>query len=164
MRTPFREFGRTVLSHPAGWIASGAGCGFSPVAAGTVGSVVALLPWLALRELAWPYYVLALLLAFALGVWAASWVIRRIRVEDPSVVVWDEFIGLWIALTAAPRGWGWVALGFGLFRLFDIWKPWPVSWADNHVHGGLGAMLDDVLAGVYAFLCLQLIVFVVARL
>jgi phosphatidylglycerophosphatase A len=97
------------------------------------------------------------LLAFALGVWASSWVIRRIGVQDPSVVVWDEFVGIWITLTAAPAGWVWVAIGFALFRLFDIWKPWPVRWADDEVEGGLGAMLDDALAGAYALIGLQLL-------
>lgn len=163
MRTPAREFARSVLAHPAGWIASGFGSGFAPVAAGTVGSLVALLPWLALRELPLLVYVGVLLAGFALGVWASDWVIRRIHVQDPSVVVWDEFIGLWIALAAAPREWWWIAAGFGLFRLFDIWKPWPVSWADDHVHGGLGAMLDDAFAGLYACACLQLAVFTATR-
>ena len=150
-------FAARLLRHPAGWIAAGFGAGFAPRAPGTVGSVVALLPWFALRELSLPVYALAVLAAFALGVWAASWVIRCIRVQDPSVVVWDEFVGMWIALAAAPAGWGWVVAGFALFRLFDIWKPWPVRWADDRVHGGLGAMLDDALAGVYAWLALQLL-------
>lgn len=163
MRTPAREFAKNVLSHPAGWIASGAGSGFAPIASGTVGTLVALLPWFALRELPLWAYAAIVLAAFALGVWASDWVIRRIRVQDPSVVVWDEFVGLWITLAAAPREWYWIVAGFGLFRLFDIWKPWPVSWADDHVHGGLGAMLDDALAGVYALGCLQLAVHLVAR-
>lgn len=155
MRTPAREFAAPLLRHPAGWIASGFGIGFAPVAAGTFGSLAALLPWLALRQLPLPAYALALLAAFALGVLASQWVIGRIQVQDPSVIVWDEFVGLWIALAAAPAGWPWALAGFLLFRLFDIWKPWPVRWADDHVEGGLGAMLDDALAGLYALLLLQ---------
>lgn len=155
LRTPASEFARPLLRHPAGWIASGFGAGFAPLASGTVGSLVAILPWLALRELNLPWYLLAVGFAFVLGVWASTWVIRRIDVQDPSVVVWDEFVGMWIALLAAPSGWIWIVAGFGMFRLFDIWKPWPVSWADNHVDGGFGAMLDDALAGVYALLALQ---------
>ena len=155
MSTPPPSRARQLLRHPAGWIASGAGVGFAPFAAGTFGSLAALLPWLALRQLPLPFYLLALLVAFALGVWAAQWVIKRIRVEDPSVVVWDEFIGMWIALAAIPAGWLWVVAAFAAFRLFDIWKPWPVSWADDHVAGGYGAMLDDALAGAYAWLLLQ---------
>lgn len=147
---------RVVLTHPAGWIASGFGIGLSPRAPGTVGSLVALVPWWFLLRQQPPWiYACALLLAFAVGVWAANWVIDRTGVQDPGVVVWDEFIGQWIALFMLPAGWPWVLLSFALFRLFDIWKPWPVRWADRKVHGGTGAMLDDVLAGVYALLAVQ---------
>ena len=149
------SFASRLLRHPAGWIASGFGVGFAPVAAGTFGSVAALLPWWWMRELPWPHYALVVLLAFGLGVWAAQWVIGTIQVQDPSVVVWDEFVGMWIALAVVPRGWVWIAVGFALFRLFDIWKPWPVRWADRDVHGGFGAMLDDALAGVMALIALQ---------
>ena len=148
---------RAIFSHPAGWIASGFGSGLSPFASGTVGSAVALLPWFALRELTWPLYLAALALAFAIGVWASDVVIRKLGVEDPGVVVWDEFVGQWITLTPLliwPRGWLWIGTGFVLFRVFDVWKPWPASWADRSVKGGFGAMLDDVLAGLYAALVL----------
>jgi len=146
---------KALLRHLAGWIASGFGSGFSPRAPGTVGSAAALLPWLWLRALPLQYYVLAIALAFAIGVWASAWVVRRSGVQDPQVVVWDEFVGVWIALIAAPAGWTWMLAGFALFRLFDIWKPWPVSWADEKIHGGLGVMLDDVFAGIYALIMMQ---------
>ncbi len=148
---------RVVLGHPAGWIATGFGSGLSPVAPGTAGSLAALLPWLALDDLPWPYYALALVLAFALGVWACAWVVRKLGIADPGYAVWDEFVGLWIALTpivGMPRSWAWIAAGFILFRIFDIWKPWPVSWADRNIEGGLGVMLDDVIAGLYAAIVL----------
>ena len=155
---------RVVLTHPAGWIASGFGLGLAPRAPGTVGSLAALLPWwFFLRPLSLPIYLFVLLIAFAVGVWSANWVIAQTRIEDPSVVVWDEFVGQWIALLLAPAGWQWMLAGFALFRLFDIWKPWPVRWADRELHGGLGAMFDDVLAGVYAAMVLQLLAFLVAR-
>lgn len=157
-----RSTASTLLRHPAGWIASGFGVGFAPVAAGTFGTLAALVPWWWLRELPLPYYALVLIAAFALGIWAAQWVIRTTHIEDPSVVVWDEFVGVWIALAAAPRGWIWLLAGFALFRLFDIWKPWPVRWADRELHGGLGAMLDDALAGLLALLVLQLAAWLLA--
>lgn len=137
------------------WIASGGGAGLAPKAPGTVGSVVALLPWLALRELPLPAYLGTLALTFAVGVWAAQRLIERLRIDDPGVVVLDEWIGLWITLTLCPSGWGWPLLGLVLFRLFDIWKPWPVRWADRRLHGGFGAMFDDALAGLYALAALQ---------
>jgi len=150
---------RALLGHPAGWIACGFGSGLSPWAPGTTGSLAALLPWLALRDLEWPAYIAVIALAFALGVWVSNVVIARLRIDDPGVVVWDEFVGQWIALlplVVAPRNWPWVVVGFALFRLFDICKPWPVSWADRRVKGGFGVMLDDVLAGVYAAALLAL--------
>ena len=153
--TPFREFASTVLRHPSGWIASGFGAGFAPVASGTVGTAVAILPWLLLRELPWAWYLAAVLLAFAFGVWASDHLIRRLHVEDPGVIVWDEFVGFWITMFAAPPGWQWLAAGFFLFRLFDVWKPFPIGRVDATVKGGFGAMLDDALAGVYALGVLQ---------
>lgn len=154
---------RIVLTHPAGWIACGFGSGLSPWAPGTVGSLLALLPWwLWLRHLDWPGYLLVLAIAFAVGTWAASWVIANTGIEDPSFVVWDEFLGQWLALLLAPAGWPWMLGAFALFRVFDIWKPWPVSWADRKLHGGFGAMLDDVLAGAYACLMLQAARFFIA--
>lgn len=155
---------RAVLSHPAGWIASGFGSGLSPFASGTVGSAVALIPWIALRSLDWPLYLLAIAIAFAIGVWASNIVIGRLGVEDPGVVVWDEFVGQWIALfplVIAPRGWPWIVTAFVLFRAFDVWKPWPASWADRSVKGGFGAMLDDVIAGAYAGIALAAMMLVV---
>lgn len=151
---------RSLLGHPAGWIATGFGSGFSPRAPGTAGSLAAVLPWLALRELAPAYYALAIVLALALGVWACAWVVRESGVADPGFAVWDEFVGLWIALaplTGTTAAWGWIGAGFILFRIFDIWKPWPVSWADDNVGGGLGVMLDDVFAGIYAAIVLALL-------
>ena len=148
---------RALLGHPAGWIACGFGSGLSRWAPGTAGSAAALLPWLALRDLGWPIYAVLVAFAFALGVWASNHAIARLRIEDPGVVVWDEFVGQWIALlplVVAPRGWPWVVAAFALFRLFDIWKPWPVSWADRRIKGGLGVMLDDVIAGFYAAILL----------
>ena len=151
---------RLVLSHPAGWIASGFGAGLSPFASGTVGSAVSLIPWFALRELDWTWYLLAVAVAFVIGVWASGVVIRKLGIEDPGVVVWDEFVGQWIALiplVVQPQSGLWIALAFVLFRIFDVWKPWPASWADQHVKGGFGAMLDDVFAGAYGALALALL-------
>lgn len=154
----FPQPARVVLTHPAGWIASGFGIGLSPVAPGTMGSLAALLPWWFYLQHATLAVQLAIIgAAFVVGVFAANWVIEKTGVQDPSVVVLDEFIGQWIALLLAPAGLVWMALGFGLFRLFDIWKPWPVRWADRKLHGGVGAMLDDVLAGIYACASLHLI-------
>ena len=137
------------------WIATGLGSGLARKAPGTVGSLAALLPWLGLRELPWTLYLLALLLSFALGVWAAQKVNDRIAAEDPGLVVIDEWVGLWLSLFLLPAGWIWVFVGFAAFRLFDILKPWPVGWADRQLKGGFGTMVDDALAGLMALLLVQ---------
>ena len=147
---------RVLLAHPAGWIATGLGSGLAPRAPGTAGSLLALLPWwLWLRDLPPIAYLGVVAVAFLVGVWAARWCIARTGIADPGFVVWDEFVGLWLALAWVPAGWPWIAAGFLLFRLFDIWKPWPVRWADRNVHGGVGVMLDDLLAGALALAVLQ---------
>ena len=153
-----RDQRQRLLSHPAGWIATALGAGLSPKAPGTAGSLLALLPWwFLLRDLPLTWYVVVLVAGFALGVWACAVSDRRVGMHDQGALVWDEVIGVWITLLAAPRQWWWMIVGFALFRLFDIWKPWPVSWADRKVHGGLGVMLDDVLAGIYALIVLQIV-------
>ena len=144
---------RAVLGHPGGWIASGFGSGLSPFAPGTAGSAAALLPWLAMRELSIPLYLILVVLAFGIGVWASNIVIERLCISDPGVIVWDEFVGQWISLLPLliwPAHWLWIGAGFFLFRLFDVFKPWPCSWADRKVKGGFGVMLDDAFAGIYA--------------
>jgi len=140
---------------PAFWIASGFGSGLAPKAPGTVGTFVAVFPWLLMRDLPLLPYLAIVAGTFLLGVWAAQQVIRMIGKEDPGVVVLDEWVGLWIGLTALPGGLPWLFAGVALFRLFDVAKPWPVSLIDRRMHGGIGAMLDDALAGVYTLLVLQ---------
>jgi len=148
---------RALLTHVDGWIATGLGAGLAPLAPGTVGSLVALIPWwFALRQLSPAWYALILLLAFALGVWACEISGKRLGVDDHRALVWDEFVGQWIELAAAPLGWPWLVAGFLLFRLFDVWKPWPIRIADRRVHGGFGVMLDDVLAGIGALIVMQI--------
>jgi len=155
---------RAILADPAGWIASGFGAGLSPYAPGTVGSAVALIPWIALRELSWPIHLAIVVLAFVLGIWASNRVIATLRIDDPGVIVWDEFVGQWIAcipLLFVTHDARWIALAFVLFRAFDIGKPWPVSWADRRIKGGFGVMFDDVLAGVYAAGSLALLMYMI---
>ncbi|MEW9624318.1 phosphatidylglycerophosphatase A family protein [Rhodanobacter geophilus] len=142
---------RALLATPAGWIACGLGSGLAPVAQGTFGSLAAILPWLLLRGLSLPLNLLAIVLGFALGVWACGMAGRALGVDDHRALVWDEFVGQWIALLPALLAPWWAVLaGFALFRLFDVWKPWPIRVFDRRLHGGLGVMVDDVAAGVFA--------------
>jgi phosphatidylglycerophosphatase A len=153
---------RRLLASPAGWLACGFGSGLAPKAQGTFGSAAAILPWLLLRE--WPplAWLAILVLGFAVGVWACDIAGRILGVADHRSLVWDEFVGQWIALLPALLAPWWAVLaGFALFRLFDVWKPWPIAWFDRRVKGGLGVMLDDVIAGLFAAVVLWSIVFFV---
>ncbi len=142
---------RALLATPAGWIACGLGSGLAPVAQGTFGSLAAILPWLLLRELSLPANLAVIVLGFLLGVWACDAASRALGVDDHRALVWDEFVGQWIALLPALLApWWAAALGFALFRLFDVWKPWPIRVFDRRLHGGLGVMVDDAIAGVFA--------------
>ena len=148
---------RALLSRPAGWLASGFGSGLAPFAQGTFGSAAAVLPWLALRDLPIMAYLLVLILGFVIGAWACDVAGRALGVDDHRALVWDEFVGLWIALIPAMLAPWWAVLaGFALFRLFDVWKPWPIRWLDRHLKGGVGVMVDDVIAGVFAAVVLAL--------
>lgn len=151
---------KTVLSSPIHFLAFGFGSGLSPVAPGTVGTLMAVPLYLLMVRLPWAYYILLLLVAIAAGIWLCGESARLLGVHDHGGIVWDEFVGFWITMLFVPPQWLWIVLGFLLFRLFDIWKPWPIQIIDKQVAGGLGIMLDDILAGIYALLVLQLIMYV----
>lgn len=141
---------RLPLSHPAMLVATLAGIGFIPRAPGTFGAFAAVpFAWLIARGWDAGGLAVAASLLFLLGWWPAS-VATRFLGKDPRVVVVDEAAGQWLTLAAAPLDPWFYLAGFALFRVFDVWKPWPVRWADQRIGGGLGVMLDDVLAALYA--------------
>ncbi len=146
---------RLALRDPASLIATWFGLGLIPIAPGTWASLVALLlAWVLRAGSNRAGLAIAIALSIGTGWWAAGSFARARGVPDPGEVVIDEIAGQWLVLLAAPfNPLAWIA-GFLLFRLFDIWKPWPVRWADRHVKGGLGIMLDDILAAGYALLVL----------
>jgi phosphatidylglycerophosphatase A len=94
--------------------------------------------------------LVAVAIAFEAGWWAAARIVKASGISDPGFVVIDEIAAQWLVLVAAPLDWRFYALAFVLFRLFDIWKPFPIDWLDRRVKGGLGIMLDDVMAAIYA--------------
>ena len=138
-------------------IYTGLGLGLIPKAPGTFGTLLGIpLYWL-LSPLGWPLYLVGTVFIFGLGFWAGLRAEADLDRHDAPEVVIDEVAGYLVTMFMAPAlPWCWV-WGFVFFRLFDILKPWPVSWADRRVAGSLGVMLDDVLAGVYAWLSLRLL-------
>lgn len=148
---------KALLKRPSSFIAYGFGSGLAPKAPGTFGTLAALPIYWLMQDWSLTAYLVTVLLAFVAGIWFCQRTVDWIKQDDPSGVVWDEIVGYLVAMTFAPSGWLWMLLGFVLFRVFDIAKPWPVSWADKKLHGGFGIMLDDVIAGLLAAGALALI-------
>ena len=131
------------------------GIGLIKFAPGTWGSFAALpFAWVIYEIWGAPGLALATLLVSLTGVWVSHIHAQQSPDEDPSEIVIDEVAGMWLTLLAAPLDIFYYLIGFAFFRIADIWKPWPASWADNAVKGGAGIMLDDIFAGVYAALAL----------
>lgn len=150
-----KQADRRWYNHWAHCLAFGLGSGALPKAPGTFGSLAALPLVPVLAWLPWPLHLLVLVLAFALGCYLCGRVSEDLGVHDHGGIVWDEFVGIWITFFAVPIG-AWTLLaGFVLFRFFDVLKPWPIGWLDRRVSGGLGIMIDDVIAGVFAWVVLQ---------
>ncbi|QIK37440.1 phosphatidylglycerophosphatase A [Caldichromatium japonicum] len=143
------------------WIAFGLGSGLAPRAPGTFGTLAAIPLYLLMIQLSWPLYLLLVAVFTLVGVWACDLTARELGAKDPAAIVWDEFVGFFITMSVVPSawltgawGWLWILAGFLTFRLFDIWKPWPIRLIDARLHGGLGIMLDDILAGLFSALAL----------
>lgn len=142
--------------NPVHLLAFGLGSGAAPRAPGTFGTLAAVPLFLLLQPLAPLPYLLLVGLLFLLGIWLCDRTSRDLGVHDHGGIVWDEWVGFLITMWMAPPGWYWLLAGFCLFRFFDILKPWPIGLLDRQVSGGLGIMLDDVLAGIYGFVLIQL--------
>lgn len=154
MSTP--QTSRPDLRNPVHVLAFGFGAGLSPLAPGTAGTLLGVFIYLSMAPLPLPYYIAVCGLLFVAGVWICARTSRDLGVHDHSGIVFDEIVGFLVAMIALPPDWLWLLAGFVLFRLFDIIKPWPIGWFDRRVPGGLGIMLDDLLAGLAALALLQL--------
>lgn len=150
---------KAILLNPIHCLAFGFGSGLAPKAPGTFGTLMAVPFYLLMAHLGWPIYALIVVVAFFIGVYLCGKTADDLGVHDHPGIVWDEFVGFWITMFMAPAGWLWLLLGFALFRLFDIWKPWPIKYFDQNMTSGMGIMIDDVLAGVYALIVMQIVVF-----
>ena len=150
------------LLNPFHFLALGFGSGLLKPAPGTWGTLAALpVWWFLLSGLSWHNYLIVVFISFAIGVFLCGHTAKALGTHDHGAIVWDEFVGVWIALALLPKTWFALLLGFAFFRFFDIIKPYPIKLLDKHVHGGFGIMIDDVLAGIFAWLCVKLVWFVV---
>lgn len=157
---PARPDPQLILRDPVHFLAFGFGSGLSPVMPGTAGTVVAIPFFLAMHWLSWPVYLGITVLLFVVGVYLCGESARRLATHDHPGIVWDEIVGYLVTMfpllptvlgerVTAPL-WFWVLAGFLAFRFFDIIKPPPIKQLDARVHGGLGIMIDDLVAGLFA--------------
>lgn len=149
---------RVSLKNPIHLLALGFGTGLAPFMPGTIGTLVALpiIFALSFAPSLWLYLGLTIVCC-VIGFWLCDVTAKDMRVHDDSSIVWDEVAGMMITMVAIPVNWQTLLAGFVLFRLFDIVKPWPISYLDKHVQGGVGIMLDDIVAGLMALLAMHLI-------
>ncbi len=146
-----------LLREPVHLFALGFGSGLAPVAPGTFGSLVGLAFALIVLHFGFAVAAVATTVVTVAGFWICGESARRLGVHDHPGIVWDEVAGMMITMLAAPPTWWGLLLAFGLFRLFDIWKPWPIREIDHGMSGGAGIMLDDVMAGFLAAIVLLLV-------
>ncbi len=152
-----KQIAQTVWKNPIHFLAFGFGSGLAPVAPGTFGTVVAVPIYYLLAGLPVWIYLFIVTVMFLFGIFLCGTTSKNLNVHDHSGIVWDEIVGYLVTMMAAPQGWQWAMLGFILFRIFDILKPWPIKWIDTRITGGFGIMFDDLVAGVFGFLILQAI-------
>lgn len=145
-----------LLFNPAHCLSLGFGSGLSPKMPGTMGTVIAVGLYLLMPEMDWKIYLGFILVSLIAGIFLCDYTAKALNVHDHPGIVWDEIVGYFITMFMVPKTWLWLLLGFVLFRLFDIWKPWPISVADKRLKGGLGIMLDDVIAGLFALIIIQI--------
>jgi phosphatidylglycerophosphatase A len=152
-----------LLLNPVHFCSLGFGTGYSPKAPGTMGTLAGLLVYLLVQDLDLVYYLVMTLGFLVTGIFMCRYTTDALKVDDHPAIVWDEIVGYLITMCYAPAGWWWPLLGFVLFRIFDILKPWPINLADKQLKGGIGIMLDDVIAGIYSLAIMQIISYILYR-
>lgn len=137
------------------FLATGFYAGFLPYAPGTFGSLIGVGIFFIINSLSPVYYLGVLFLLFTFGVYLSDRAEALFARDDPSQIIFDEILGLLVAMAFIPNGIGWIIAGFLLFRFFDIFKPYPIRDIEKRFNGGFGIMLDDIAAGIYANILLQ---------
>ena len=158
-----KRLGVSVLRDPVHLLSTGFGLGLAPFAPGTFGTLLGVALDPLLRLLAFPLRVSVVVALFLAGIWICGKSAARLGVHDHPAIVWDEVVGYLAVMLVAPAGWLWALAGFCVFRFFDIVKPWPIRDVDHAVEGGVGIMLDDLLAAGYGALVILVLKTVLAQ-
>lgn len=151
-----------LLLNPVHFLSFGFGTGYFPRAPGTAGTVAGVVLYLLVRDLPWLYYLVLTAGMYAVGLLICARTASALGVHDHPAIVWDEMVGYLATMFLAPGGWPWVVLGFIIFRIFDIVKPWPINRLDD-LKGSNGIMADDLLAGIFSLTVLQIIAYILER-
>lgn len=155
---------RFVLAHPAHFIATGFGVGLVPYAPGTFGTLLGWILYWALAQVLPPLAVAFVAIPlFFVGVWACEVTGRALGVPDHGAMVWDEVVAFLPLAAVSSASLGLQAIAFALFRVFDIWKPFPIRLLERRVKGGLGVMIDDAVAAGYAYLAFVAVVIIAVK-
>jgi phosphatidylglycerophosphatase A len=145
------------LANPIHFLALGFGSGLLPKAPGTYGTLAAIPLYLLLAPTSMSTYLTIVIIMSVAGIYICGKAAKDAGVHDHGAIVWDEIVGFLITMFMVPLSWQSIVVGFILFRVFDIFKPWPISYIDKNLHGGLGIMVDDIIAGLAALFCMHLI-------
>ena len=147
---------KAILLFTADWYSTCFRIGYFPLAPGTLGSLIAFIAWILLPETSIISLIITISIMFIIGVYSTGFIEKSYKIQDPSYIIIDEWVGMWIALLFVPNETIWLVLSFVLFRIFDILKIYPVNKMEK-LNGGMGIMLDDVVAGLYAGLITSII-------
>jgi len=145
-----KDLNKAFVSHPVHWLALGFGTGLVPKAPGTAGTLVAIPLIILTATYSLPIKVAVLIAITVFGIYLCGKSAELLGVHDHGSIVWDEIAGFYLTALFVPVTWLWIIVGFIFFRIFDIIKPWPIKQLDAQVHGGLGIMIDDIIAGLFA--------------
>lgn len=152
---------QSIWENPIHFIACGFGIGAMPWAPGTFGTLGGVILYLILSKLALWAYILVAFLLLIVGFVICDITNRDFGTDDHPAAVWDEIVGFLFVMITVPKTWYFIVIGFVLFRIFDIWKPWPIRWIDRNIHGGVGVMLDDWVAAIFSWIVLKVIVWII---
>jgi phosphatidylglycerophosphatase A len=144
-----------IWKYPVHWLAYGFGTGLMPFAPGTFGSLVGVALFWIMAGMSPGSYAAVVAVMFVAGVFICGQTARDVGAVDPGFIVYDEVVGFLVAMYLLPADWRWIAAGFVIFRLFDIWKPFPIHWIEDKLGLGSGIMADDVIAGLYTLIILH---------
>lgn len=153
----------SIWKNPLHFIAFGFGTGAIPIAPGTFGTLIAIPFYLFLSTYSATFYLIATVIITIFSIWLCEKISLEINIHDHQGMCIDEVVGYLVTMLYAPYGWGWIILGFVLFRIFDIWKPWPIRQLDTKIRNGFGMIIDDVVAGIYSFIIIQILAKVIYK-